>query len=125
MCGGTRRRWKILCGRSRRTALRVAPARKRAEALRWWKQFTRRAVRESVLHCRRLAASEKRTTQLQIKILDDKKALGLTAAEHAAKSLRAAVRENGAARIVAATGVSQFEFLDLLTSAANIDWRRV
>jgi glucosamine-6-phosphate deaminase len=62
---------------------------------------------------------------LQIKILDDKKALGLAAAEHAAKSLRAAVRENGAARIVAATGVSQFEFLDLLTGAADIDWSRV
>ena len=62
---------------------------------------------------------------MQIKILDDKKALGLAAAEHAAKSLRAAVRENGAARIVAATGVSQFEFLDLLTSAADIAWSRV
>lgn len=62
---------------------------------------------------------------MQIKILDDKKALGLAAAEHAAKSLRAALRENGAARIVAATGASQFEFLDSLTSAADIDWSRV
>jgi glucosamine-6-phosphate deaminase len=62
---------------------------------------------------------------LQIKILDDKKALGQAAAEHAAKSLRAALRENGGARIVAATGASQFEFLDSLTSAANIDWSRV
>lgn len=62
---------------------------------------------------------------MQIKILDDKKALGLAAAEHAAKSLRAALRENGVARIVAATGASQFEFLDLLTSAADIDWSLV
>jgi len=62
---------------------------------------------------------------LQIEILDDKKALGLAAAEHAAKSLRAALRENGVARIVAATGASQFEFLDSLTSAADIDWSRV
>ena len=62
---------------------------------------------------------------MQIKILDNKKALGRGAAEHAAKSLRAALRENGAARIVAATGASQFEFLDSLTSAADIDWSRV
>jgi glucosamine-6-phosphate deaminase len=62
---------------------------------------------------------------LQIEILDNKNALGQAAAEHAAKSLRAALRENGAARIVAATGASQFEFLDALTSAAGIDWGRV
>lgn len=62
---------------------------------------------------------------MQIKILDNKKELSSAAAEHAAKSLRAALRENGAARIVAATGVSQFEFLDSLTSAADIDWSRV
>jgi glucosamine-6-phosphate deaminase len=62
---------------------------------------------------------------LQIKILDNKKALGQAAAEHAAKSLRDAIRENGAARIVAATGASQFEFLDSLTSATDIDWSRV
>jgi glucosamine-6-phosphate deaminase len=62
---------------------------------------------------------------LQIKVLDDQRALGLAAAEHAAKSLRDAIRANGAARIVAATGASQFEFLDSLTSAADIDWNRV
>jgi glucosamine-6-phosphate deaminase len=62
---------------------------------------------------------------LQIKIFDDKKALSLAAAEHAAKSLRAALRENGAARIVVATGASQFEFLDSLTSTADLDWSRV
>ena len=125
MCGGTKRRWKILCERSRRTARRVAPAAKGGEALRWWKQFTPRAVRESVLNCRRAASRGKRTPQLQIKILDDQKALGQAAAEHAAKSLRAALRENGVARVVAATGASQFEFLDSLTSATDIDWNRV
>src|ERR1700687_3532392 len=121
----TKRRSRILCERSRRTARRAAPAAKRGEALRWWKQFTRRAVWESVLNCRRAASRGKRTPQLQIKILDDKKALGQAAAEHAAKSLRAALRENGAARIVAATGASQFEFVDSLTSATDIDWNRV
>src|SRR6267154_3583958 len=99
MCGDTKRRWKILCERSRRTARRVAPAAKGGEALRWWKQFTRRAVRESVLNCS-AASRGKRTPQLQIKILDDKKALGQAAAEHAAKSFRAALHDNGVARVV-------------------------
>src|ERR1700758_524100 len=71
-----------------------------------------------------LAAAEKRKPQLQIKILDNKKELGQAAAEHAAKSLRDAIRQKGGARIVAATGASQFEFLDSLTSAADIDWSR-
>jgi glucosamine-6-phosphate deaminase len=62
---------------------------------------------------------------LQIKILEDKQTLGRTAAQHAAGSLRAAIREKGAARIIAATGASQFEFLEALTSAPDIDWRKV
>src|SRR4029077_13723717 len=70
MCGGTKRRWRILCERSQPTARRAAPAAKRGEALRWWKQFTRRAVRESVLNCRWAAGRGKRTSLLQIKILD-------------------------------------------------------
>jgi len=62
---------------------------------------------------------------MQIKILEDKQSLGRTAAEHAARSLRAALREQGQARIVAATGASQFEFLDVLASATGIDWSRI
>lgn len=62
---------------------------------------------------------------MQIKIFDNKKTMGRAAAEHAAESLRAALCENGAARIVVATGASQFDFLDSLTSAADIDWSRV
>lgn len=59
---------------------------------------------------------------MQIKVLEDKSSVGRTAAEHAAASLRAAIRGQGVARIVAATGASQFEFLEALTSAPNIDW---
>ncbi len=62
---------------------------------------------------------------MQIKILQDKRLLGETAAEHAAKSLRACMVSQGQARIVVATGASQFEFLDALTSAPNIDWKCV
>ena len=61
-------------------------------------------------------------SQLQIKILADKDSLGQAAAEQAAASIRRAIRQRGVARIIAATGASQFEFLDALTAASNIDW---
>jgi len=64
-------------------------------------------------------------SQLQIKILVDKDSLGRAAAEHAAVSLQRAIRHHGSARIIAATGASQFEFLDALTSAPGVDWGRV
>src|SRR5437588_7363955 len=63
--------------------------------------------------------------KLRIKILGDKQAMSQTAAEHAAKSLRAMIRDKGRARIVAATGTSQIEFLQCLTSAPDIHWGRV
>ena len=64
-------------------------------------------------------------SQLQIKILADKDSLGRAAAEHAAFSLQRAIRHHGSARIIAATGASQFEFLDALTSVGEIDWKSV
>jgi len=64
-------------------------------------------------------------SQLQIRILTDKDSLGRAAADHAVDSLQRAIRQRGAARIIAATGASQFEFLDALTSAPEIDWERV
>lgn len=62
---------------------------------------------------------------MQIKILADKQSLGRTAAEHAANSLRAVIRAHGLARMVAATGASQFAFLEALTRAPGIAWSRV
>jgi len=60
-----------------------------------------------------------------IKIYDDKKSLARAAAEQAATSLRKAVHDTGRARIIAATGASQFEFLDGLTAMPDIDWPQV
>ena len=60
-----------------------------------------------------------------IKIYDDKTSLGRAAAEQAAVSLRKAIQEGGRARIIAATGASQFEFLDALTAMPVIEWPRV
>jgi glucosamine-6-phosphate deaminase len=62
---------------------------------------------------------------VQIKIFEDKPTLGRTAAERAAESLRACIRSQGSARLVAATGAAQFEFLEALTSTPGIDWSRV
>ena len=60
-----------------------------------------------------------------IKIYDDKISLGRAAAEQAAVSLRNAIEGRGGARIIAATGASQFEFLDAFTAMPKIEWRRV
>lgn len=60
-----------------------------------------------------------------IKIYEDKTSLGRAAAEQAAASLRNAIQESGRARIIAATGASQFEFLDALTTMPAIEWPRV
>jgi len=53
-----------------------------------------------------------RTTLMNIKIYDDKFSLGRAAAEQAAEAIRRAIQEKGQARIIAATGASQFELLD-------------
>ena len=62
---------------------------------------------------------------LLVKVFNDTGSLAKAAAEHAARSIRQAVRENGCARILAATGTSQFEFLDALTKAPDVDWTLV
>lgn len=55
----------------------------------------------------------------------DKDSLARAAAEDAARAIRAAIAERGCARIIAATGASQFEFLEELTKASGIEWKKV
>jgi glucosamine-6-phosphate deaminase len=62
---------------------------------------------------------------MEIKTFNDKRTLGASAAEQAAASIRRAIDHQGKARIVAATGAAQFEFLEELTSLTNIEWPRV
>jgi glucosamine-6-phosphate deaminase len=64
-------------------------------------------------------------SESRIEILADKFSLGQAAADHAARSLRRTLSDQGSARIVAATGASQFEFLDALIRAPGIDWNQV
>lgn len=61
---------------------------------------------------------------MQTRIFPDKTALGEAAAAEAAAALREAIARQGAAFAVAATGASQFEFLDALTRAPGVDWSR-
>jgi len=65
------------------------------------------------------------TTKMIIKVFDDKLSLGRAAAEQAANAIRDAIHKNGEARIIAATGASQFELLDALTTLPGIAWERV
>jgi glucosamine-6-phosphate deaminase len=60
-----------------------------------------------------------------LRLFDDKQSLGRAASDQAAIALRHAISEHGRARIIAATGTSQFEFLDILTKASAIDWTKV
>jgi glucosamine-6-phosphate deaminase len=62
---------------------------------------------------------------VQLNVLQSAKALGEAAARHASESLRRALTASGRARIVAATGVSQFEFLEALTASPGIDWSQI
>jgi len=61
----------------------------------------------------------------RVKIFDEKDSLAQAAAEQAANAIRGAIAEHGRARIVAATGTSQFDFLEALTKMPDIDWARV
>src|SRR5689334_7663234 len=62
---------------------------------------------------------------MEIKTFNDKRTLGANAAEQAAASIRRAIEQRGKARIVAATGAAQFEFLEALTQLPNINWPHV
>jgi glucosamine-6-phosphate deaminase len=60
-----------------------------------------------------------------LKLFNDKRTLAAAAAGQAATAIRRAVTEHGKARIIAATGASQFEFLEALTDLPRIDWKKV
>ena len=62
---------------------------------------------------------------MRIRTYVDRATMSRAAARHAERSLREALASGGAARIIAATGASQFDFLDALTAAGGIDWARV
>jgi glucosamine-6-phosphate deaminase len=60
-----------------------------------------------------------------IKTNSDRLTMSQAAARQAADLLRRRLAAAGPARIIAATGASQFDFLEALTAAEGIDWSRV
>ena len=62
---------------------------------------------------------------MQVNVLRSKLDVGEAAARHAAQSLLRVLGLSETARIIAATGASQLDFLDSLTSIPGIDWQRV
>src|SRR5262245_33962549 len=59
---------------------------------------------------------------MNISIFDSKEELGRAAASRAAAVIRTATAEAGVAFVVAATGASQFEFLDALAAEPDVRW---
>lgn len=61
---------------------------------------------------------------MEIKVFNTKLELGQAAARDAAKIINQAIKERDVAYVIAATGASQFEFLDRL-ALEEIDWTKV
>ena len=72
-----------------------------------------------------MSANDALPTMVNLKVFDDDARLGREAAEQAAAAIRRATAQRGRARIIAATGLSQFPFLEALTKEPGIDWPRV
>jgi len=60
-----------------------------------------------------------------VKCFESGGSLAQAAATQAADTIRHAITRQGHARIILATGVSQFAFLEALTGTAEIDWPKV
>ena len=61
---------------------------------------------------------------MEIEVFPTKTEMAAAAARQAADALRRALHARGKAHVIAATGASQFEFLDALVKAPGIDWSR-
>jgi glucosamine-6-phosphate deaminase len=62
---------------------------------------------------------------MDVEVYESKRLMAKAAAERAAEVIRLAIAARGQACLIAATGSSQFEFLEELAKEHGIDWRRV
>jgi glucosamine-6-phosphate deaminase len=62
---------------------------------------------------------------VKVRRFESRRETARAAAAHAASSIARAVAARGRARIIVATGASQFEFLEDLVSSQDVDWTRV
>jgi glucosamine-6-phosphate deaminase len=67
----------------------------------------------------------KMKSRIKTSILHDKEKAGAKAADLGARLIREVIRKRGHANIIVATGASQFEMLNHLIRAKDIDWTRV
>jgi glucosamine-6-phosphate deaminase len=67
----------------------------------------------------------RKVADMILMVFEDKSSLAKAAATQAATSIRTAIAKQGRARVIAATGASQFEFLEVLTAMPGIDWPNV
>lgn len=64
----------------------------------------------------------RRVDRLHVRTYATKSVLGAAAAAHAAEVIRVAIEDHGAARVIFATGASQFEFLEALVQQSSVNW---
>jgi glucosamine-6-phosphate deaminase len=62
---------------------------------------------------------------VHLRLFPTRRAMGEAAAAHAAAAIGQAVSARGSARIIVATGASQFNFLDALTTRTDVPWGKV
>ena len=62
---------------------------------------------------------------MQIKTYTDRQTMSRAAARQAGRVMNEAIAARGEARIIAATGASQFDFLEALTASPEVDWQAV
>jgi glucosamine-6-phosphate deaminase len=62
---------------------------------------------------------------IEVRILETKKEMGKTAAERTARILKRTIKEKNEVVFVAATGASQFEFLESLVNIPSINWSKM
>jgi glucosamine-6-phosphate deaminase len=61
--------------------------------------------------------------KMKIEVFKTKEACGVAAADRGADILKQAIRLNGRASFIVATGASQFDFIKAITKKEGIDWR--
>ena len=71
------------------------------------------------------AAKRSARAPMHIRVLDNREQIGRAASAQAIAVLRRALDERPFARMVAATGTSQFELIEALRAEPGIDWSRV
>lgn len=64
-------------------------------------------------------------SKVKVKVLANKDTLGRAAADYVATTVQAAIERQDYARVIFATGASQYEFLDALVQLKTVDWSKV